>query len=122
LSSAHAAAVVSGLRAQFRLIPASAWNNEQMELPEYLAAYQTKPPLAIPYIWVEGANGAQQRALLTRDLVNFCVDRRRAWLLFEELSGIGQPQLVPNESARQEGAKEALQQVIAMLSVTEPRA
>ena len=115
LSSAHAAAVASGLRGQFRLIPASAWNNDQLELPEYLAAYQTKPPLAIPYIWVEGPNG-QHRALLTRDLVNFCVDRRRAWNLFEELSGIGQPQLVPNDNARQEGAREALQQVIAMLT------
>jgi hypothetical protein len=115
LSSAHAAAVVNALRRQFRTIPASAWNNDQMELPEYLAAYQTRPPLAIPYIWVEGPNRTQQRALITRDLANYCVDRRRAWDLFEDLSGIGQPQIVPNETARQEGAKEALQQVIAML-------
>ena len=116
LSTAHAAAVAGGLRRHFRPIPASAWNNEQMELPEYLAAYQARPPLAIPYIWVEGEDNTQQRALLTRDLVNFCVDRRRAWNLFEELSGIGQPQPVPNENARQEGAREALQQVIAMLT------
>ncbi len=116
LSPAHAAAVAGALRQHFRVIPASAWNSDQMELPDYLAAYKTRPPLAIPYIWVEGPNQTQQRALLTRQLVNYCLDRRRAWDLFEELSGIGQPQLVPNDAARQEGAKEALQQVIAMLT------
>ena len=115
LSPAHAAAVMNALRRQFRTIPASAWNSDQMELPEYIAAYQTRPPLAIPYIWVEGPDNTQQRALLTRDLVNYCIDRRRAWDLFEELSGLSQPQIGPNENARQEGAKEALQQVIAML-------
>jgi hypothetical protein len=134
LNAGHAASVAGSLRGQFHTIPASSWNNDQMELPEYLAAYQMKPPLAIPYIWVEGANHTQQRALLTRDLVNFCLDRRRAWDLFEELSGFGQPKVVPNdnarqedvrqedarqEGARQEGAREALQQVIAMLTSAE---
>lgn len=118
LSAAHAAAVANHLQRYFRIIPASAWSSEQMELDDYLAAYQTRPPLAIPYIWVEGEGGIEQRALITRDLVNYCADRRRAWQLFEELSGLGQTQQVPNDQARQEGAKEALQQVIAMLQST----
>ena len=92
------------------------WNGEQMELAQYLAAYTDRPPLAIPYLWVEGPNGSQQRALLTRELVNFCVDRRRAWALFEELAAAQKPQPVPDGSARQEGAREALQRVIAILT------
>jgi hypothetical protein len=123
LSPAHAAAVASNLRRNFLPIPAAAWNSEQMELADYLAAYQSRPPLAIPYIWVEDAGGTQQRALLTRDLVNFCVDRRRAWELFEELASAGKPQVVPDAGdARKEGAREALQQVIAMLSAPDPLA
>ena len=78
--------MTSGLRRQFRVIPAAAWNNDQLEMTEYLEAYRMRPPLAIPYIWVEGANGTQQRALVTRDLANYCADRRRAWDLFEDLS------------------------------------
>jgi hypothetical protein len=117
LSPAHAAAVANQLRRNFLLIPASAWSGEQMELSDYLAAYQARPPLAIPYIWVDQANRSEQRALLTRDLVNFCVDRRRARELFEELAAARQPQAVPDTGeARKEGARDAIQQVIAMLS------
>ncbi len=116
LTAAHAAAVSDHLRGQFRLLAPSAWNGEQMELPQYLEAYTQRPPLAIPYIWVEGENGTQQRAILTRDLVNFCVDRRRAWALFDELGTVAKPQPVPDENARQEGEREAIQKVIAMLA------
>ena len=116
LTAAHATALSPALRQQFCIVPASAWNSEQMELPAYLEAYTSRPPLAIPYIWVEGSNGSQQRALLTRDLVNFCIDQRRAWDLFEELAAVGKPQPAPNDNARAEGAREAIQRVIAMLT------
>jgi hypothetical protein len=115
LTAAHAAAVSQRLQQQFRTVPPSAWNSDQMELAQYLEAYTDRPPLAIPYLWVETENGSPERALLTRDLANFCVDRRRAWALFEELAGMGQPQPGPDVNARQEGARDALQRVIAML-------
>ncbi len=118
VSPAHAAAVTEELRRNFRIVPASEWNSDQMELAEYLGACQTHAPLAIPYIWVEGPDGTGQRALLTRDLANFCADRRRAWELFEELSGAGKREAAPaisTDDARKEGAHEAIQQVIAML-------
>jgi hypothetical protein len=116
LTAVHAAAVSPRLQNQFRVIPASAWNDDQIELAQYLEAYTDRPPLAIPYIWVKGANGTQQRALVTRDLVNFCIDRRRAWALFEELAEASKPKPVVDENARQEGAKEAIQKVLAMLA------
>ena len=117
LTSVHAAAVSNRLGRHFRLITPAEWNSDQMELPEYLEAYAGRPPLAIPYIWVaDGAQG-QQRAVVSRDLVNFCVDRRRAWALFEELAEVGKPIPVPGDNARQEGAREAIQRVIAMLNV-----
>jgi hypothetical protein len=103
------------LRRHFRLVSPDEWTSEQMELSPYLTAYTDRAPLAIPYIWVEGPNG-QVRALLTRDLANFCVDRRRAWALFEELGGFGKPLIVPDENSRQEGAREAIQRVITMLT------
>ncbi len=116
VTTVHAAAVSSRLHRQFRLVTPAEWNSDQMELPQYLAAYTDRPPLAIPYIWVEGEKGGQQRALLSRDLVNFCVDRRRAWALFEELAEVGKPQPVASDHARQDGAREAIQQVIALLT------
>jgi len=117
LTAAHTIAVSDHFRQQFRIVPPSAWTSEQMELKPYLEAYTHRPPLAIPYLWVETKDGTQQRAMLTRDLVNFCVDRRRAWALFDELAEIGKPQPVPNENAREEGARDTIQQVLAMLNV-----
>jgi hypothetical protein len=116
LTAAHVAAVTPHLREHFRVISADAWESEQMDLSAYLAAYTDRAPKAIPYFWVEGPGGTQQRALLTRDLANYCVDRRRASALFEELGGLGQPHVVPDENARQQGAREAIQRVIAMLT------
>ena len=121
LTAAHAAAVSTHLRGQFRTVTASDWNSDQMELKPYLEAYAERPPLAIPYIWVEDGNGTRQRALLTRDLVNFCVDRRMAWELFEELAAAGKPQPAPpapDTNARQEGAREAIQNVLALLQAS----
>jgi hypothetical protein len=116
-TTVHAAAVSNHLSRHFRLVAPAQWNSDQMELAQYLEAYTDRPTLAVPYIWVEDKTGGQQRALLTRDLVNFCVDRRRAWALFEELAEVAKPQPAPDESARQEGAREAIQRVIAMLNV-----
>lgn len=118
LTAAHAASVTPSLRQQFRVIPAALWTSDQMELSEYLAAWTTRAPLAVPYIWVEHA-GERKRALLTRDLANFCMDRRRAWAMFEDLSGAGKPEPVANETAesiRQAGARQAIEQVIALLA------
>jgi hypothetical protein len=116
LTAVDATAVSSRLRKQFRLVPAESWNSDQMELAAYLEAYTDRAPLAIPYIWVETSAGPQ-RALLTRDLVNFCIDRRRAWALFEELGESRRVQPVPDANAREEGAREAIQKVLTLLNL-----
>jgi hypothetical protein len=117
LNAVHAAAVSGVLREQFRLIPADAWESEQLELAQYLEASNNQPPRAVPFIWVAESNGGHERAALTRSLVNFSIDRHRAWELFQELASAGKPQ--PPETspdqARQEGANEALQRVLALL-------
>lgn len=114
LTPADVAAVSPHLRQHFRLIPAEAWSAEQVELSSLLE----QPQKAIPFVWVEGPSGIQQRAILTRSLLDFCIDRRRAWTLFEELGALGKPKIVPDENARHQGAREAIQKVIALL--TEP--
>ena len=115
LTAAHSAALSFALAPEFRVIPMSMWNSDQMDLYEYLDVYTTRAPLAVPYIWVE-EDGERRRALLTRDLVNFCVDRRRAWALFDELSTVGKAIPVADDSARQSGAREAIGRVLALLN------
>jgi pyruvate-ferredoxin/flavodoxin oxidoreductase len=121
LTAAHAAALSKELRCHFRVIPASAWDDEQMEIGEYLAKYQLTAPLAIPYLWITDEEGQPRRAVCTRELVNLCRDRSRAWEIFAELAGVHetaaqQTDRTQYEKARQEGAAHAIQLMLTMLA------
>ncbi len=113
ITAADFAAVSEDFLDHFRVLPASAWDDEQMELTEYLTRYTSQPPLAIPFLWVNDESGSAQRAVVTRDLVNLCRDRVRAWNIFEDLAGVRNTKI--KEEARREGASEAIQRVVAML-------
>ena len=125
VTAAHAAALSSEFRNDFRIIPDSAWNDEQMELQAYLAAFQQQPPMAIPYLWVIDDQGIPQRAIFTRELVNLARDRQRAWRVLEELAGVknayvesavAQAREEVRETATRDGARDAIHRVVAMLT------
>lgn len=140
LTPAHAAVVFAEMREHFRLIPPSAWDSEQMELAEYLAAWKDAPPPAVPYLWVKDAQGASHRAVITRELAHLCIDRKRAWHVFEELAGINNAYVHAAEarireqmrsaseakekeiaeSARQEGVRNAVARLV--IALTNPKA
>ncbi|MBL8176573.1 MAG: hypothetical protein JNK48_17990 [Bryobacterales bacterium] len=87
-TAAHAALHLDAWRNHFRLIPQTGWEEEQLEFTEFLARYTAEPPLAIPYLAIPAADGAQHRIALTRDLADAAKDRSLAWRLLEELAGI----------------------------------
>ena len=92
-----------------------------MEIDEYLAKCERTPPLAIPYLWITDEAGQRQRAVFTRELVNLCRDRSRAWEIFTHLAGEhkSRPQEAGQtlyEKARQEGTAQAIHVVLAMLA------
>lgn len=88
VTAAHAAVCASAWRKHFRVIPPAAWDDEQLEISEYLSRYGADPPLAVPFLATDGPDGAAVRLALTRDLADACKDRLRAWRLLEELAGI----------------------------------
>lgn len=120
LTALHAMAGSNQFREHFRIIPPSAWDDDQIDLSEYLAKYDQTAPPAVPFLWVAGREGSQQRAVFTRELVNLCRDRARAWLIFAELAS-GQDRKtrtaeVNLETIRQEAATEAYERVLALLA------
>lgn len=118
LNAAHAMAVSEQFQAHFRVIPSRAWDGEQMELQEYLARYQSAPPLAIPYLLVANGGSEPQRAILTRELAALCRDRAQAWELFSELAGARKQETDPAtlDQARREGVKDAIERTLALLA------
>src|SRR6185436_17623051 len=118
LTPVHAAAVSPDLRGQFRILRAAEWDSDQVELGNYLEECTGRSAPAIPFIWVKGPAGTRDRAVLTRDLATFCVDRRRAWASFEQLAGSAPAAAPPhdNQHARREGAREAIHHVLEVLA------
>ena len=125
VTAAHVAALFDEFRHHFRIIPDSAWTGEQMELATYLSEYAQQPPLAIPYLWVIDAQGIPQRAIFTRELLNLMRDRQQAWRVFEELAGVknahvdaavARARQETRDTAKREGARQAVHRVIAMLT------
>jgi ferredoxin len=85
---AHAAALDPELRRCFRVIPEDAWDEEQVEVAEYLGQWEDGPALRVPFLWVVQADGSLARAVMTRELAFGCVDRLHAWRILQELGGI----------------------------------
>jgi len=140
LTPAHAAVLFLEMREHFRLIPPSAWDSEQMELADYLAAWKDAAPPAVPYLLVKDSQRATHRAVITRELAHLCIDRRRAWHVFEELAGINNAyvhaaearvreqmraaaeakEVEVAESARREGVRNAVARLV--IALTNPQA
>ena len=126
LTAAHAAAVSEGFLEHFRLVPRSAWSDEQVELASFLLNYRNEPPLSIPYLMVASEDGPK-RAVITRKLANLCRDRMRAMRIFEELAGVrnsyveaavAKTRAESHDEAKVQGATEAIYRVVAMLTDT----
>jgi hypothetical protein len=121
----HSMALSSQYREDFRILPPSAWDEDQMEICEYLAKYIQTAPLAIPFLWIFDRDGNRQRAVLTRELIHLCRDRQQAWDLFAGLAPRRESQSpIANsshsgaemEEARQQGATQAYQRLFALLA------
>ncbi|MCS7023310.1 MAG: ferredoxin [Bryobacteraceae bacterium] len=86
MTPAHALAMASP--AHLRLIPEDYQDTEIIPLDEYFARWENQPPLAIPYLWLQGKSGKPQRAVLSRDAISYCRERMQAWRMLQELAGV----------------------------------
>lgn len=140
VTAAHAAALFPGFRSHFRIVEEPLWNDEQIEIREYLAQWRSLPPKAIPFLAFSGAGGAPNRAILTRELAYLSRECAAAYRMLEEMAGIGnsfveravaqtraemEQRLAQRENElaarfRQEGARNAVARIVAAL--TSPQA
>ncbi|HXJ40154.1 MAG TPA: hypothetical protein VNH18_12825 [Bryobacteraceae bacterium] len=104
-------------RDHFRVIPAGAEADDEMELHEYLSRYQSAPPLVVPYMTVTDSEGQPRRVAVTRELVHLCFDRGRAWEMLMTLAARPAGAVAnPEPSVREGAAREAYLRVAALLA------
>ena len=114
---AHALALVPGYHRYFRILPDESWNDELVEISEFLKNPTFDHP-RIPYIWgVIDSN--LRRCIMTREVANACIDRMQRWKTLRELSMSTQAQIQLATESRQNAHARALeseQRNVAMLS------
>jgi ferredoxin len=141
---ADAVALEPAYLRHLRVIPRAAWDDEgQRPLADYVEALDLdgRQP-SIPYLWVVDETETLQRAVVTRDLSLACRDRLRGWRILQELGGyenshaqraaaeareqvlaeaaqeraeLEQAHAEELGGARGEGAREAMEQLAAVL-------
>jgi len=115
----HAIAFSNQFRDHFRIVPESDWSDDQMDASEYLDQFGKAPPLKVPFLLVTNGDCTPTRAAFTRELANLCRDRARAWQSLADMAAPRQQtvqEAQDPESARKEGASQAFEQVLALLS------
>ena len=95
---AHALALEPGYHKYFRILPNEAWNDELIEIGEFLKAPSFDRP-HIPFIWGV-VDSTLRKCIMTRDVVNACIDRMQRWKTLRELSLSTKAQLQLAKDAR----------------------
>ncbi|MBQ9244122.1 MAG: ferredoxin [Proteobacteria bacterium] len=95
---AHALALEPGYHQYFRILPNDAWNDELVEIGEFLKSPSFDRP-HIPFIWGV-VDSTLRKCIMTRDVVNACIDRMQRWKTLRELSLSTKAQLQLAQDAR----------------------
>ncbi|GEM_PF-3003514 len=104
---AHALALQPGYHRYFRILPNEAWNDELIEIGDFLKNPTFDKP-QIPFIWgVVDSN--LRKCIMTRDVANACIDRMQRWKTLRELSMSTQAQLQLAHEVRESQHAEALE-------------
>ena len=104
---AHALALQPGYHRYFRILPNEAWNDELIEIGDFLRNPTFDKP-QIPFIWgVVDSN--LRKCIMTRDVANACIDRMQRWKTLRELSMSTQAQLQLAHEVRESQHAEALE-------------
>jgi ferredoxin len=122
LTPAHAAAMLPQYRTQFRIIPPRAWDSSHVELTDFL---KQPAPEGLPYLWLADASGLLHRALVSAEVVALCRQHLQSWKTLRDMAGEASAAQLRKEfeasstaaiqQARQDGAREAIQRLVAAL-------
>ena len=102
-------AVEPALRGSFHVVPPEAWSDDQLEMADYLTAWDAgEAEGKLPFLWVVQADGTLARAVTTRELAFAALDRAHAWRTLQELGGVNNEWARrAAEAAREEALSEA---------------
>ena len=75
-------------RKHFRKIPRDAWNEDMVQVGEYLTLDEDDREGKVPYVWALDAKRQLSRLLVAQPMIESAEERRAFWIMLRDLGGI----------------------------------
>ncbi|MBT8191197.1 MAG: 2-oxoacid:acceptor oxidoreductase family protein [Bacteroidia bacterium] len=75
-------------RKHFRKVPRDAWNDNMIQLSEFLELNEEDREGKFPYIWAVDRKQRLNRVLVAKKIVESCEERRDFWIMLRDMAGV----------------------------------
>jgi pyruvate-ferredoxin/flavodoxin oxidoreductase len=79
-------------RKHFRKVPRDAWNENMVQLADFLELEEAEREGKFPYIWATDRKQQLNRVLVDKTIVESCEERRDFWIMLRALAGVKPPE------------------------------
>jgi pyruvate-ferredoxin/flavodoxin oxidoreductase len=93
-------------RKHFRKVPRDAWNDNMVELAEFLEMDESERDGKYPFIWATDRKQRLNRVLVASKIVESCEERRDFWIMLKAIAG------VKPEEKKEENVEERVRQEV----------
>ncbi|MCP3979656.1 MAG: hypothetical protein GY716_10045 [bacterium] len=122
VTPADALAVHSGYRDQFRVIPAAAFSERQVDFTELFEAEGDADGSKLPFLWVDNGSDGPLRAVITWELARACHGLGELWRALRDMAGGSAEAEVPlpvaaavDPTAAPADTRQAIERIVAGL-------
>ena len=98
-------------RKHFRMAPQDTWNENMVQLHEFLEMSEDEREGRFPFVWSVDRKEQLTRLLVDRTMVESCEDRRDFWTMLRALAGLDR-----NEVSRDEITAQVRQEVVGQIT------
>jgi len=115
LTFADFAASEGRFRKQFKMAPPETWNDDMVQLHEFLDLDEDEREGQFPYIWAVDENSHLTRVLVSKELVLSCEERRDFWHQLRSIAGEDKSKEVDVKAIADQAKAEMVQSLTANL-------
>jgi pyruvate-ferredoxin/flavodoxin oxidoreductase len=102
-------------RKHFRKIPRDAWNEDMVQVSEYLELDEDDREGKVPYVWALDAKRQLSRLLVAEPMIKSAEDRRNFWALLRDLGTVEEAPVVDESHIESRVRNEVVQKIAAGL-------
>jgi len=100
-------------RKHFRKIPRDSWNDDMVQVSEYLNLDDDEREGKVPYVWALDAKRQLSRLLVAQPMIESAEERRAFWIMLRDLGGTEEPAGAVDEVQIESRVRQEVMQQIA---------